>query len=396
MILPVAATALLWWNENDSAETQRGISEIRQTVVPVGNSAVADAGLEGKTVFVTGKTSSDGTLSDSEFGVSAPGALFLEKRAEMYQWQEKKETKRHDNADGSQTSVTDYRYSKVWSASRLNSSNFKDRSRVNPESPVELGTSVRNAGAASVGAYALSPELVAAASFPKAPAAVTKVPGRTAASLSGSISALPAVPAGPVGWSVGTSGTDAYFGANPSGPEIGDVRVSFSAAPSGTDASAIGTLRGGVLSPVRTSNGKVFPLAAAKATDAEGLIASEESSGAVKTNVFRAVGFFLFFAGFLFLFGPILSVLSIVPGAGSLASLGATLVSFVLAFVCAATVVAVAWSASRPLFSVALVALSAAAFFVVPRFLPKKAAAAPADSDSGAGVVPVGVASDRT
>lgn len=93
-----------------------------------------------------------------EFGVSARGVR-LERVVEMYQYKERRHTKKRRNAGGGDTTVTTYTYPKVWSSSLIHSHSFQDPSFSNPDD-MPFVEAVDTADDVQVGAYHLTREQV--------------------------------------------------------------------------------------------------------------------------------------------------------------------------------------------------------------------------------------------
>jgi Transmembrane protein 43 len=114
---------LLFWNEGRAIQTARSLTEGAGLVVSV-EPARVDPLNEGKLIHVTGETKIGVKPNDAEFGVSAEG-LRLERTVEMYQWRENKKEESKKNTGGSEETVTTYSYVQEWSASQINSREFK-------------------------------------------------------------------------------------------------------------------------------------------------------------------------------------------------------------------------------------------------------------------------------
>lgn len=97
-------------------------------------SSPIDGTYDTKLVHTSGKADTTETLRDAVFGVEE-NSIGLKRVVEMYQWKENSETNSTDNYGGSQTSTTTYSYSKVWSDTKIDSSDFHDgANHANPSS----------------------------------------------------------------------------------------------------------------------------------------------------------------------------------------------------------------------------------------------------------------------
>ena len=125
LLLFVAGTALLWWNEGRAVKTEKMLDEAGSAYVEMENPNKKDASLEGELICGTALATTEDSLVDNEFGVGAK-AIALKRKVEYYQWVEHvKETKK-DKLGGSEEVTKEYTYSKSWVNSPVQSSEFKD------------------------------------------------------------------------------------------------------------------------------------------------------------------------------------------------------------------------------------------------------------------------------
>src|SRR5262249_56050779 len=127
--------------EERGVKTGRGVEEGGKSLISVEADKV-DRANEGKFIHLTGKATTDETLEDQEFGVSAPRVIHLVRKVEMYQWEEKKESKKRKKLGGGEETVTVYTYSKVWSEKPINSSEFNSEGKA--KKAEEAGEKVAN------------------------------------------------------------------------------------------------------------------------------------------------------------------------------------------------------------------------------------------------------------
>ena len=195
------------------------LAEGNSIVIAVDSKQV-DSANEGKLIHLTGDAASQKGLEDSEFGLEAPGALRLSRNVEMHQWKQNEKTETHSKLGGGEERVTTYTYEKVWSGTRIDSTNFKQAGYANP-AEIPLHGKKWNAEDATLGAFKLSEVVLDQLSADK--------------SLTPPASALDAIkklefashkkPVIVQDW--------VYFG-DPAAPAIGDVRIGYSQLPSET------------------------------------------------------------------------------------------------------------------------------------------------------------------
>ena len=125
IILLIAGTCLLWWNEGNNVKNIATTNEVEKTAIEVKFDKVESSN-DGKLILVTDKLNViDDEISDEEFGVAIKTAR-LQRKVEIYQWEEDSST--DDDGD------TTYTYSKKWSEDLIDSGNFHNKSHVNPTS----------------------------------------------------------------------------------------------------------------------------------------------------------------------------------------------------------------------------------------------------------------------
>ncbi len=112
IILFLAGTALLWWNEGRAVKTERMLEEAGSAYVEMENPNKKDASLDGELSCGTAMATTEDSLSDSQFGVGAK-AIALKRRVEYYQWVEHASSSSEDKLGGSQETTTTYSYSLV-------------------------------------------------------------------------------------------------------------------------------------------------------------------------------------------------------------------------------------------------------------------------------------------
>ena len=118
-VMFIVAFPVLFWNEGRAVQTAKSLGDGASEVVCVASDNVVTTN-EGKLVYVTGDATTTDSVSDPKFGVTV-SALRLERVAEMYQWKESKTSNSQNHLGGGETTVTNYKYEKVWSPKLINS-----------------------------------------------------------------------------------------------------------------------------------------------------------------------------------------------------------------------------------------------------------------------------------
>lgn len=355
LILLAIGIGLLFWNEGRAVETYNTLKEGQGLVVDVSADEV-DAANEGKLVHLTADAATEEILADEEFGISAT-AIRLRRVVGMYQWEQKQQSETRKKLGGGEETVTIYSYNKTWNTRLNDSSDFHEPSgHENPsEFPYESVT--WDAGTVPVGAFYLSPDLIAQLSD------FSDLPVREA-------------PEG-ASWpsNAQTAKGGIYVGANPAQPEIGDVRINYSLVRPGP-VSVVAAQAGDSFAKYRTKAGGTINMITDGKVSAREMFEDALTQNTVITWLVRLGGFILLWIGFGLLFAPIPVLADIVPLFGNLVGAAMGLIAFLLALALGLTVMAFAWLFFRPLLGITLLVLAiAAAVFGFRAFGKRKQAA---------------------
>lgn len=283
---------VLWMNEGriDMSKIAKMLS------VPIGSTSV-DPSAEGKFVSITGPLKSGEQVGDPEF-VLEGAYIQLTRQVEMYSWKENKTTK--DNK-------TTYDYKKEWTRSPDNSGGFKySEGHSNPQMP--YNQEVYHVEAATVGAYPVdmsSIELTGGGTLKLSDDILTsqrRIDGDYLFEGSGTMQQ----------------------------PQIGDVRIRFSALMQDTNVTAFGVVSGGALAPFvyKEKNTLYRALEGTR----EQAISRMHLEFQVIAWGLRIAGFIMMWLGLTLLFGPITAVLDVVPILGTVSRFVSRLFMFVIAF----------------------------------------------------------------
>ncbi|MDO6962339.1 TMEM43 family protein [Rhizobium alvei] len=362
VVLLLAALYFLFTNEGRAIQTYRSLVEGAGLVVSI-DSAKIDPANEGKLVHITGPVKALGTVSDSDLGVDAEGALAITRDVEMYQWVEKSESKTEKNVGGSEETTTVYSYAKEWRTTPVDSSDFKvPTGHQNPPFAIEDNETVVDA--ASVGAFTIDGKRVAALANEQR-IAMTEGDAIRIAEVIATTK--------PVKINQG----DLYIGISSTSPQIGDMRVRFERSDL-SEASFVGAQKGDTIENFKSSNGRGILLSAPGAKDAAAMFEQAQAENTMITWLIRAGGLLALFIGFKMLFGFLGVIGDIIPFVGSIVRGGTTLIALVLTLIIGPVVIAVGWFAYRPLLAIGIIAggLVLAVLFAWMR--RSKAAAEPA------------------
>lgn len=343
LILIVASIVLLFWNEGRAINTYRALVEGAGLVIDV-DSASPDAANEGKLVHISGAVKPGGIVEDADFGISADGAVGLNRSVEMYQWVEKQDSKTEKQLGGSEETVTTYSYSKEWSDRYVDSSDFKQPDgHQNPEMPVTSQTF--EVPDAQVGGFTIKGEDIA----PLGEASAVKLTEDNLAAFNAFFGD---------GRTLKLSQGGIYAGNNPTSPRVGDLRISYSRGDL-KEASFVGKQMGDGLGSYAASNGHEIFLSAAGKVPAAQMFKDAEDVNVIITWLVRAGGLFMMLIGFVMTFS-ILSVLAdVIPLIGSMVAFGTGTIALLLTLILGPLVIALGWFAYRPLLALGIIAAGA-------------------------------------
>ncbi len=345
LVLFIVAFPVLWWNEGRAVTTYRSLKEGAAAVISVAADSV-EAGNEGKLVHITGDAKTDEVLTDPQFGISA-NAIKLVRTAEMYQWKERTSTRTKKKMGGGTRKTKTYHYDRAWSSSRIDSSGFKVREgHENPGQMPYKGSTLK-ANNVTLGAFRLSPSLISKISG----ATGLNVTEEDAAKLPDALRAQLSV-----------SGGGFYMGANPGTPEIGDVRVKFSAVNPKV-VSLVAQQKGASFQAYQTKAGKAVELLESGQKGADEMFAAAQRKNTILTWILRGVGFLMMLIGISLVFKPIAVFGDVIPLVGSLLGAGLGLFAFLIALSLSIVTIAVAWIVVRPLLGIPLLIVAAFGMF---------------------------------
>lgn len=325
-LMLVLALGVQFWNEGRTLKRDNALTEGRAQVVAVAP-APLDAARDGRLVHVSGEAKAGEAVGDPAFGVAVP-ALALRRRVEMFQWEEKRESKEERTSGGGKRTVTEYRYRKDWNDDPVDSSSFKESGHDNP-GPLPYENQTWRASPIRLGGFVLSEQAAGeVAGWERVDTARITLPENLAASFRSDD-----------GWFVTSE--------DPASPQIGDVRVRFEYVPEGV-LSVIARQAGDTLAPHATSRGDELLLVESGAMDAKAMFDAEGSRNSMAAWAIRIGGFVIAWIAFGILLKPLVVMADVLPFAGRIAGFGVGVVSAVLALVVSVLAIGSGWLFYRP------------------------------------------------
>jgi len=408
IILFLAGTALLWWNEGRAVKTEKMLEEAGSAYVEMENPNKKDASLDGELICGTAMATTEDSLSDNQFGVGAK-AIALKRRVEYYQWVEHASSSSEDKLGGSQETTTTYTYSLEWVPSPVQSSEFKDPAYQKKNMVLTTYEDTEQyAENVSWGAYKLSESLIPMISSREElelsisedllkqldqstqtayerfygvqkdqqpvqqPVQQQAIIDSVRALLSDSAKAvLDSLQA--VNDSINKqmenannkkdlkyihqAGNVLYFGRVPSSPEAGDVRITFEVVvPAKVTVMAV--VDGDTFKPYKAKNGKRFQTLVMGKKSGDEIIDEEKEVNNFFLWILRIVGTLIIIGGLKGIFDFITTLLKIVPFIANIIGWGIGVVCTVVGVAWSLIIIAIAWLFYRPLLGISLLVLA--------------------------------------
>ena len=310
-LLFLASFAVLYYNEG-----RTDLSQVAKTAINVDSSQAAPAEANGKLVSTNGKITSTETLGDDLYLAPAK-YLAVNRSVEMYAWVESSSSSNTNNTGGSSSSTTTYDYKKSWTTVPSDSGNFKvPEGHANPAKGI--ADARKTVTSAKVGNFELDMANIELPPFTAVTVNETNIKVKDAAKISGNYVFVAAK---------GSTGTIDQ-------PQLGDMRITYTVAQQDVDSTVFGKLDGSKLIPfvdASKDNAKLYRIFTAGGTDAAiGQLSGEHNT---MTWILRAVGFLMMWIGLSALFGPISTLLDVLPFFGSLSRAMIGVVTLVVSLV---------------------------------------------------------------
>jgi hypothetical protein len=360
LILFVVSFPLLWWNEGRAVKTAKGLKEAGQVVVPVSADKVDPAQNE-KLVHLTAEVTTDETLTDAEFPVSA-AAVKLRRRVEMYQWKEDERTEEHKKLGGGIERKKTWTYEKTWADQRIDSDHFQHREgHANPA--LRFSSREVTAKVVHLGTFTLSPGLLGQFNNYQAldvdSQLVDQLPEevKKQGKLEGGSLYLPSQADQPK--------------VDPTKPQIGDLRISFQVVKP-AQVSVLARQFGDSFEPWQSATGTQVERLAVGQLSAQNMLGQMEQENTIFTWLLRGAGFLLMAFGIGLVFSPLAVMADVLPFLGDLLRMGVGLFAAVVAAGLSLLTVAAAWLVYRPMLGIGLILLAGVLVLGLRRLGAKK------------------------
>ncbi|MEK6237441.1 MAG: TMEM43 family protein [Planctomycetales bacterium] len=363
-VMFLAAFPLLWMNEGCSAGKEVAYGEFKKVVKTVPADKVNSAN-EGQAIHLSGEATTDETLADPEFGVSAEKVIRLNRTVEMYAWEETEHEDKEKKVGGSEDTIKSWSHDRDWVESPQDSSEFEEpEGHENPSMPIRSQSF--NASKVTCGAFTLSNSLVGVITktdqFPPPENATVMAPD-----VLGDRNMTRAT------WKDSSESVTGYYvGADSSSHQVGDLRIKFD------------VVKPAKVTIVAAQSGESFqPWLASNEFEVERLFTGNHSSDQVVKKLLtentamtwagRFLGFALMAIGIGMSFSPLAVVADVLPSAGDLMGGGIFIFSVIVAGALSLVTIGVAWLRFRPLWGIGLLVIAALLIFGARMLLKPKA-----------------------
>jgi hypothetical protein len=299
VLLFLLSFVVLWMNEG-----RTDISRIAEKSLPV-NASTVDSAAEGKFVAISGVLESSEKLGDPSY-LAEGSYLALNRSVEMYAWVEHTKSEKKKNTGGSETTTTEYTYEIEWTSRPASSSSFKEPAgHENPQLTIEDAS--YKVKTAQIGAYTIEPSRIS-------------LPSAKQLSLT---SEMVLDKKGTV------EGNNIYLGkGTPAQPQVGDIRISYTALPNSINVTGFGEQQGSSLVPYTEGDSQLYTV---YQDTRDGAIASMRSAHKTTGWILRVVGFLMMWFGLSMVLGPISTMLDVLPFLGNVSRTMLNLITFVIA-----------------------------------------------------------------
>ena len=358
IVLIIAGTIVLWWNEGKAKKASDGLSDFEKNYVELTDISTIDPAFEGKPIHATGVATTDDILRDPAFGI-ATNAMKLTRNVEYYQYVEQSESKSKDKLGGATETTTTYEYEAKWCSDPVNSNEFKDPDYQGKNFVWRtIEDSEQIASNVSFGAYKLTDRIVNGftADTPVEPSVTEDQIKQLLTNVTDSTV------------TVTVQGNMVYIGSNPNSPRIGDVKITFNQANPACTISMLQKVVNGTFEEYIPKKGSSVARVEMGTSSAENMFAHQESSNKLMLWLVRILGTILVIAGFRALLGFISTVFAVVPFVQRIIGTGLSLVTTLVGLIWSLIVIALAWAAHRPVVAIILlVAVAALIAWLVTR-----------------------------
>ncbi len=340
LVMVLGAGWLLFWNEGRAVKTQQALEEGRDAVVSLATVEKKLDANEGHLVHARGTARTEDSVREPLFGFSVP-CMRLVRQVEYYQWVERKEKRHTQQGDGSAKIQTHYHYTQRWVDRPVNSRMFKETHHRNTVALDLPSESCWGAKRVHMGGFLLhGGQICRAGEVAELSAAQVQLPPEWAAR--------------------GTwSGNSFYIGCNgpadADNPQIGDVRITWSAAPQQAQITLVAQQRGHTFVPYVAESGYTVDLLRNGSYSAAEMFEHAMQQNQILCWVLRGVGVVLMLVGMCMVLLVLRGLVGWIPLLGGLLEGGVVLLGLAAGGLVSLSIIAAAWFFYRPLLAAGLI-----------------------------------------
>ena len=340
LLMVLGAGWLLFWNEGRAVKTQQALEEGRDAVITLLTVEKELESNEGCLVHARGSARTDESVREPLFGFEVP-CLRLVRQVEYYQWVERKEKRHTQQGDGSAKMQTHYHYTQRWVDRPVNSRMFRETHHRNTVALDLPSESCWGAKCVHMGAFRLNAGQVSRAG--------------EVAELSAAQVQLPPEWAARGAWSGNSFYVGSHGPADADKPQIGDVRITWSAAPQQALVTLVAQQSGHTFVPYVAKSGYTVDLLRNGSYTAAEMFEHAMQQNQILCWVLRGVGVVLMLVGMCMALLVLRGLVGWIPLLGGLLESGVILVGMAVGVLVSLCVMASAWFFYRPLLAAGLI-----------------------------------------
>lgn len=352
--LIIGAIVLIFWNEKHSLHTAQSLEQAHKILIAVPNSPVNNQN-NMKVIYLSGLATTEDKLTDSVLGITLT-AINLNRKVEMYQWEEKTETKTESQLGGSEKQTKTYTYNKVWSESLINSSSFKEPQGHQNPSAMPIQSQIQYAKKVNVGDFVLPDTLIKQINVSQ----TINLDQVNKESLKTSFNKP-----------VSLVNNELYMGKDPQNPQPGDIRIDLTAAYP-QDVSIIGQQTGNTLQPYLAPAGETVLLLSTGQQSSDQMIEQAQAQNTMIAWILRLVTLLMLIGGFALILNPLVVLADVLPFLGTVVNFGTGFIAFICGLGIWIIVTAIAWFTTRPLLSIGLLVILVVGGYLLVKLKAKK------------------------
>jgi len=338
--LILGAFFLIFWNEGNGLHTSQALEQTEKVLITVPNKPI-DPKNNMRVIYTSGFATTENILSDKLLQVSEK-AIQLNRKVEMYQWNEKVETKTEKNIGGSEQEVKTYSYNKEWSTNLIDSTEFKEQTGHENPSSMRIRSEIQYANKVTLGDFILPSNLIKQINTAKNvdfdKVNIQELKNR-------------------FNKSVHLQNEQLYIGEDEQTPQIGDIKVSETAVYP-QDVSVIAQQSDNKLQAYMAPSGHTVSLLETGQMSPEEMIHNAKVQNSMMMWLLRLAGLVMLIIGLALIMSPIAVLADFIPFFGSLVGFGTGFIAFTIGLCLWIIAIAIAWFVVRPLISACIILVS--------------------------------------